>query len=624
VFRLAVGQGDLLAALERRPGNQFRLTVWNYRSGSQLYAIDLSDPVLQIAFSPRGTHLVCTLARWNSLLFLDLQNGKFRDWLSAGFGLVDFSLLSSKEDRVMSYQASGGVLVYHDLASGSELKRIATKPRLQALQLIPDGTKTRAIALDNGIPVLIDLVAGSTLAARPLDFPVTQILCDESNPAHLVALGGTPGALRIVHLTLDAAGRMVPGPVDKSTMKTVPGSAALLAGQLVMGDQAGRLSLLAANDQRTPLNDVRTAPILSFAFFDQGIYLTNAAGGLRIGTDLFGQPGTQTARLGRFDQSPVTVLPAAAELRGLNDREILFWDSGRTPRINRLDSRKDTVSKSSAPLNAAILAFSSLGDQASLVDAGGNLRVFNLPELRQTAVFPARGAFCSQLIGDGLLMFGQGASGSESSPLRRVTLKSGETVSQPGYGNVLFQLAINQGDRSLYALASATENGKPVNVLLQGGADGITRQLLTVPGEDLAADLRVAADGSILYTSLGGTTVSSWNGSTFASLESAPHSPRKLAVYQDWLGSLNSDGSLSLYHLSTGKLVLDIRLSTGGTAFALTRYGSWLPAQRVSGAKASPSDPKELQYMGASLAPVPDAASTGQPPLPVTLPLALE
>jgi WD40 repeat protein len=571
-----------------------------------------------LAFSPKGNYLVCALSRWNSLIFLDLHTGQFRDWLSTGFGLVDFSLMSSKEDRIMSYLASTGVLVYHDLASGEEMKRINTKPRLQGLQVVPDGSKTKAIALDNGQATVIDLVAGGVLDSKSAGFPITQILTDDTKPQRLLALGGSPGALRIAELSLDENGRLKVGALDKSSLKFQAGSACLSGGQLLLAEQGGRLWRWAPGDQRNALTEARTIAINSVALTEGVLYLGSAVGTIRLNLGLVSEPGS--ASVTRLDQVSVPGIPAGSILNGLNERELLFWDGSRSPRLNRWDIRKDNLIKNVQTGNGSILNLAASGDQVSVVDSSGMVRVFGLSELRQTNAIPAAGAFCSALTNDGRLLIGQGAASANATPLRRVALKSGETIPVPSLGQTILQMAI-QGSTNLFALASASENGKPVNLLLIGNADGLNRQLLAIPGEDLGADLQIAADTGKLYTSLGGSVISVWDGSAFGTLEPAPHASRKLAIQHDYLASINSDGSLSLYDLSLQKLLLDIHISSGGVVYCLTRNHGVAIAGRQQGNKTLAADPKE---QAAILGGLGQSMDSPEPVTALSLPFALE
>jgi WD40 repeat protein len=590
--------GDQLAAVERLSGGRFRLSVWNYRTATQRYVCTLTDSILHMEFSSQGNFLVCTLARWNSVLFLDLANGNFRPWLENGFGMVDFALMSSREDRLMSYQSNTGTISYHDLASGNLLAAIPTKARLTSFQLVPDSTKTKALAADGQNLALIDLVGGAVIDSKSCGFIPAAVLTDPLAPGRVLVAGGQAGAWRFAEFTIDSGGKLSAGPVDKSSLRFGAGALCLLESGLFAGDAGGRLHRLGTNDARTPLNERLTAPITSAVLSSSGLYLSGGQGSAKvlIGTEQTGAASVLT----RLHQSPLPALPPNSNLLALNDRELLFWDGSRFPKLNRLDLAKDAVAKTGASNSGAFLSVRVAGSQVCTVDSSGGIVVWNAVDLKPSARSTAQRAVCATVDKAGRLLVGLGASAVSDTTLQSVSIRNNETIPLANSGNLLFQALADPSGLNFLSLSLASAGKASVTrwetQALGSLVSGAPRQATTIlesDGEDIGADLIQSSDGLLWYSSLGGLMVSRWDGVTVTNLEAPNHTPRRLSATGNWLAALNADGSVSLYEATGGRLVADIWLLASGQALLLDRNQHWLLANRLSGSKSAPADPKE-------------------------------
>jgi hypothetical protein len=339
-------------------------------------------------------------------------------------------------------------------------------------------------------------------------------------------------------------------------------------------------------------------PIASAVLTGNGLYLSSALGSTKIsfGPD---QPGTAVP-MARLEQSALPSLPPNSNLLSLNDRELLFWDGSRAPKLGRLDLAKDSVVKT-GPANAgSFLSVRVIGSQVCTVDTGGGINVWNALDFKNVSRSTAQRAACATVDDAGRLLVGLGASGPTDTTLQSVNLKTNETIPLASSGSLLFQALADPSGRSFHSLSLA--NAGPTSLTrwevqaMDSLVAGTPRQATTImeaEGEDIGADLIHSAAGQRWYSSLGGLVVCAWDGAKATKLEAANHTPRRLSVNRDWLASLNGDGSVSIFETAAGRLVADIWLTASGQVLLLDRNQRWILASRISGNKVAPADPKE-------------------------------
>ena len=167
--RLAVGpypiakvalqeDSDLLAVVEERGPQEYRVAVWNWRSSEELYSASESTPVTSMAFSPRGSYLVYAVSDIRSLRFLNAANGERLPLVDRGFGVVTFFVVARSESNIMTYAPSTGEIFYFDLESGRRIESLRALPQLDQMALLPSRRHVAAVFRDELL--IVDIVDG--------------------------------------------------------------------------------------------------------------------------------------------------------------------------------------------------------------------------------------------------------------------------------------------------------------------------------------------------------------------------------------------------------------------------------------------------------------------------------
>jgi len=80
-----------------------RLVGLDWESGSELFSVELDARPTYLDYSPRGTFIVYTIPSFDSVYFLDAEDGTRRPYLTDGFGIVSFVQTARSERNVMNY-----------------------------------------------------------------------------------------------------------------------------------------------------------------------------------------------------------------------------------------------------------------------------------------------------------------------------------------------------------------------------------------------------------------------------------------------------------------------------------------------------------------------------------------
>jgi hypothetical protein len=214
-----------------------------------------------------------------------------------------------------------------------------------------------------------------------------------------------------------------------------------------------------------------------------------------------------------------------------------------------------------------------------VVEQSGRCRILDPNSFATTFQYNAPGM--NKLI----LTFGDTLIGAKtrlsalSGPLLQINRRTGETVPVQDPSLFVYDLFYNGKGRGgeLYTLAVEQQAGRVRTVVKvhSGFAFERSRVLKAFEGEDLGASLTGDDSGSV-YTTLGYESVTAFRNSRTDTLEPSGQIPRKLAVHNEKLFSLNRDSSISVWDISSQRLLLNIQLFEDRTWGAMTPKGAIL------------------------------------------------
>ncbi len=602
VARIALQPGgSLLAAVLRSATGDNLLEVWDWRSGRRLYGRPLTEPPLHVGFTSRGSALVYTMPRFDSVVFLDALSGRPRQRLPADLGIVSFVASSTNERTIMTYQPTGKIR-YWEAVSARLQAEVATLPGLEQISVSAD--KALLVARAGEEIVAIDVVTGrvrgrvsvSSDALFTTSEQMPQVLLLEPAPVE------SGGGVVVRRLRSD---RRLTGYASVPVMLRGAVSAIAAADYSLFIAQPGSIAEYRAGAVR-PFARNELLPDAQLAVADDTIVVATRSRLALARTASTAPPaaavtGPRAPRLPRVisQRHLINPLQAAVGLTVVTPRAapptrsrslVLLWNrEGDSGSLGTLDPLTGGFQLRLTGLPAALAQASVLDQQLLLLDRRGEIRLYSLAQVLSAdplVPLPPQQRFwapgASKVAGTGQrLVAGRSRASAAAAPLLQIDTATAETVLLPDAALLIYDLAQHASGQLLtlgVESARAGAGGAQARTVLKrrSGTTLVQERILDAyAGEDLFASLVAAPDGRMVYSSLGLDTVRVWDGRRLVAMERSGHRPRQLGVAADLLLAHNADGTFTVWDRSTHAVLFDLYLFRGFDWLAVARGGSY-------------------------------------------------
>ena len=602
VTRIALQPGgSLLAAVLRSATGDNLLEVWDWRSERRVFGRPLTEPPLHVGFTSRGSFLVYTMPRFDSVVFLDALSGRPRPRLPADLGIVSFVTTSTNERTVMTYQPTGKIR-YWEAASARLQAEVATLPGLEQVSVSAD--KTLLVARAGEEIVAIDVVTGQVRGRITV-----------SSDAVFATSEQMPQVLLLEHAPVESGGGVVVRRLRSDRRLTGYGSVPVKLTGVVSAIAAADYSLFIAQpgsivEYRSgalrPFARNELLPDAQLAVADDTLVVATRSRLALARTAFTAQPaaavtGPRAPRLPEvLSQRHLTnPLQAAVGLTVVTPRAappprsrslVLLWNrEGDSGSLGTLDPLTGGFRFRLTGLPAPLAQVSVLDQQLLLLDRRGEIRLYSLTHvlsadprvpLAPQQRFWAPGA--SKVAGTGQrLVAGSSRASAAAAPLLQIDTATAETVLLPDAALLIYDLAQHASGQLLtlgVESARARAGGAQARTLLKrrSGTTLVQERILDAyAGEDLFAALVAAPDGRMVYSSLGLDTVRVWDGRRLVTVERSGHRPRQLRVTADLLLAHNADGTFTVWDRTNHAVLFDLYLFRSFDWLAVARGGSY-------------------------------------------------
>lgn len=598
VQRIAVHPEDTLVAVVLRfPGRGDLLEVWDWSTGRRRYRHELEEAPLHVGFTSRGSSLVYTRARFDSVVFLDPRTGRPQPRLPPAFGIVSYVTTSTNERTIMTYQPTGEVRFWD--ADTAKLKAAMPAPaNLEEIAVSAD--RSLLVARSGNEVVTIDVVSGAVRNRFPVPRRSLFTVADQILQIGVLQPAGQEPGYTLRRFTL---GRAVTAHGESSLELDGPATAVVYAGRdLFVADRSAIWKAGPSGTQPFVHNELLD-PVAFAAGGDTLLVATARHIGvvrlldseavpipeLGLSANLSGELSHYaSARLLRNPFGAAVgltavvpaALPAAAPGPGIALQQgthglVFVWNrDGERGRLGTLDPQTGRYRLRLSGLPAPLTQVGMVDEHLLLVDGAGNITLypveriltgspFSVPDPAQR--FWAPGASKVVRVGQHLVA-GRRSTDTVTTPLLQINTGNAETLPMPDDALLIYDLA-QSGDRQLLTLGvetfeDAAAGHRVRTVLRLRDGNDLTRQrvLHSFSGEDVSADLAGAADGRYVYSTLGGDRVRIWDGHRLQALQSTDRVPRQLAVARDLLVARNADATFSVWNRYTRALLFDLYL----------------------------------------------------------------
>ena len=602
VTRIALQpEGSLLAAVLRSATGDNLLEVWDWRSGRRLHGRPLTEPPLHVGFTSRGSTLVYTMPRFDSVMFLDALSGRPRQRLPADLGIVSFVASSTNERTIMTYQPTGTIR-YWEAASARLLAEVATLPGLEQVAVSAD--KTLLLARAGEEIVAIDVVTGqvrgryavSSETVFTTSEQLPQVLLLEHAPVEsgggllvrrlrtdrrLTGFGRVPVELTGAVTAVAAADYSLFIAQPGSIVEYRSGAVRPFARNELLPDAqlavAGDTLVVATRSRLALVRTASTVPPTAAVTGPRAPHMPEVTGRRHLVNPL------------QADVGLTVVTPEAAPPTRSRSLVLIWNRDGDSGSLGTLDPLTGGFRFRLTGLPAPLVQVSVLDQQLLLLDLRGEIRLYSLAQvldadprsrLAPQQRFWAPGA--SKVAGTGeRLVAGRSRASAAAAPLLQIDTATAETVMLPDAALIIYDLAQHASGQLLtlgVESASAGAGRAQARTLLKrrSGTTLVQERILDAyAGEDLFASLVAAPDGRMVYSSLGLDTVRVWDGRRLVAVEPSGHRPRQLGVTADLLLAHNADGTFTVWDRSNHTVLFDLYLFRGFEWLAVARGGSY-------------------------------------------------
>ena len=533
--------------------NTYRLSVYNWVEDHELYSIRIQDAPLSLGFSPQGSYLFYSRADLNSLTILDAESGAPMEIATGGVGIVSSAFFSNTESTMVSYLPSGNI-IYWDLENNS--RKAAPISTMNDLEMVKfNNTGRFGVGYRNSTLHLFDLVTGRTLSSLPIS-GVSEISM-HPEASRLALIRSTERYQEIVEIDFS---KRVLQEIDRfSPSSAHPLAIVIHKDGVDLGFDNGATGRVNPNfSSFVPWG--KTGPLLvSDIDAWNGTLVVSTPGSMFLIDSP--QLKATTPEVPETIESTEISLPFAQSggFTPLDFRRGIVWNT-QNPDTSYLFSVSDASFEKLFPMTSAGKEIYTDGTRLLSLDQNGRILLYDLVSRDVLYQYAASGVRDVTFIDEESIIVGRSPSPRFPSPLTRINLRTGETVSLDADDLLVYSLHYDPLTNHLYTLGLQDRGGNIMTVLQQLHGKNFQQAfpLLSYPGEDHNATFFL--DDLRLYTSLGRSEiqVSGWGG--FSSFSSVAHIPHKITVDQNVVVSVNSDNSISIWNKKSGQWLSDLYL----------------------------------------------------------------
>ncbi len=587
-----------IATFETDNINTFRITAWNWETGKRLFSHDLSETPLFMKYSPSGNFLVYGVTNWRSLNFLDSSTGETLPYFQGGIGIVSDVIISDSEKSIMTYSPSGQI-EYWTLDSGTLRQSYHTLPNLSAISFTPNNRYLIGAYNDN--LVMIDLVGGQTVASTALPGIEDTSLDPSTNEVAVYSNGGNGPELSLYSLT---NGFIRMGSAFSAPQSPV-NDLEFIDGVLISAENGSPLSAERPYFSPSGFGVNNLLQINDIAVNSDKMVLTSQNHILSLGSSILDMTDSTQAQSVSFSRTANPYGGPTGAL-ALRDGRFVLWNLNGQNGSYRIYGSFG-IGSAIGNFPAPFVDVRDAGSELLTLDSQGTVNLLNIDSGVSTFNYTAFGLQSVAYINPQKIIAGRSQSGALNTALLQINPVTEETVPIPDSSIVVFDMAYDSANQELYTLDIENSSSGTSTVLKAHQLSTLDRgeKLLSYSGEDHTSGLAVDSAANSVYSSLGFDGVKEImpdNGNT-TNLAPTDHIPRKLLVHGDWVISLNTDSTVTVWSRLTGQRVLDLYLFKNLSWAAVLRSGQFISSPGAeqylkvfNGMKPSSESLQSFQY----------------------------
>ncbi len=529
--------GNRIASYESDGFSVYRVSVWDWKTKTRLYAKRFRDSVTTLSWSAKGSWLIAGNTSIEGIAALDSSRGTNERLFAEKPGIVTLALTGSSESNAITFGPSGSIR-YTDTATGKERARYQAEGDLATPVMLSNNVIIAGYR--DGLVYEIDATTGKTISAFPAVEPVMATMVSDPHAVWIERSDGKTWTLR--------AGSASSRPFTLSGDARV--TAALgLPDRILVGTDSGDLfaltrpSALDANVSSTRVERTRNRTIDDIASDGKTAYILS-------GGTVFTAESPEALPAPAFREAPGTRLAAI-------DSRLVFWSNRASGDVSIMTA-DGTDRRTLYRAREAVRSLSASGTRIAFIEGSSTVVALDTASSEPAFTFAGIGLQDAVFIASDRLVISKSSTPRSPAPLISVNAATGETVQLPIKADLCYGLKIvdeRKGTLSGFLVkngeASATEL-----VIIAINPSSIqsssAKTALSYGDEDLAAASTVV-DGKIL-TNLGRgafIALDADNGRK-TDFDRVSALPVRAVAVGSYIVTLCSDGTLVWYESSGG------------------------------------------------------------------------
>jgi hypothetical protein len=568
-----------VAILISRPGYS-GLSVWNWKTGRNLFTKTLSNRPVQFDYSGSGKFLFIVQVGTPSVVLYDSLSGREYSYLKRLNGLFSFSYIGSNETTIMTYSNSG-YFRYYDIRTSSLQNESSTIEDLKEITVLQTEGKRYVIASKEENLYLIDRLSGEVRDTLSADTMISFSV-DQKNGVISVIKESETGRLIVSH-TSTASARFTPlstgdylnkskqltGGISDDTgyFRMTDSFRGILSveNRVFISDSSGTIWQINKENLKPEIfkNDIVSA-IHDLSFDQDNLYMLTENDMITMSSEFFNTSGVNNLKRMndlniKFSKNP---LPGESFLEGYDEGKLLIWSSENKGLGYVLyDPNTDTVLSRNNEYKSSLKQLSVRENQVLALESSGEASISNIHTGIREFDFSALGMVSLNFVDNSLLLAGKSLMKTGRDPLFTVQTSTGEilpiidnrflihNIFSPEKGNVVYSVGLmlsNDGSIETQIRSHLKSNPSVIKTLYSRDGEWIN-SILTVDSSSYTPTL---------YASITGRDIVRLRGSQ-KKIWDYDRNIENMFFHGSILYIINSDGSLTLFDPQKGSKIVD-------------------------------------------------------------------
>ncbi|MBB5225191.1 hypothetical protein DYE50_05030 [Treponema ruminis] len=553
--------GNEIAVYESDGASLNRVSVWNWKTFTRKYAFRFTDSLTSLAYSAKGTYIICGTASVSGAFFLNSMNGSIiRNKIKGNTGVVNFIQTSDSEKSAVMYSPKGN-LIYYNLQNGEQKAKFNTEYDLSQFCLFNNGVFGAGVR-GSGIFV-VQAVTGSTVGSFTAQNP---ILIGSNKSKDLYYIVNDNRQFKVYKIANDRNKAVIAPELMRTFSGLKTGEqivCATLAGEeIYAGTNSGNIykfdyAQAERVDVQQALTDKMYEKIYDIASVGNDFYFLTPS-------SIF-QSSYESSNIDKkaANSGYTNIIPYG--------QNIILWSKDSKKAVVLLELASGKMTQLFAP-EGTIQTLKLYGNSLIDVESNSQVNLFDIQNLKKRELYKGTSIQDAILFTENDLYVAKSSGSSPNVPLIYVNVNTQETVPLSMKGNVAYSLTYDydKNPAEIYGITiytNAQTKKLTTSIFAYKPQTKSSRYLLSITDEDSEAFANLF--DNILYTNIGKSQVRSYNLSTRRDFQyrRSASMPIKTVRNQDKMVVLNRDGSISWYNPTLNSVLADWYLTTEGSWF---------------------------------------------------------